>query len=127
MLFGEWRWIKTFFGLYWLGLSLGTSSGPLFASLFYKLGGYKLPFIALGIFLYISVYLTKVLEKENIDKSDEIKENPSFFNYLTNINIILIFGSFALSMISFTYFFPCLSNHFNEKLWFKHRDFESIF
>ena len=127
LLFGEWRWIKTFFGLYWLGLSLGTSSGPLFASLFYNLGGYKLPFIALGLFLYISVYLTKILEKENINKSDEIKENPSFFNYLTNINIILIFGSFALSMISFTYFFPCLSNHFKEKLWFKHRDFESIF
>ena len=85
--------LKSSLGYIELGLSLGTSSGPLFASLFYKLGGYKLPFIALGIFLY-----------------------PSFFNYLTNINIIIIFGSFALSMISFTYFFPCLSNHFKEKL-----------
>ena len=103
--------LKSSLGYIELGLSLGTSSGPLFASLFYNLGGYKLPFIALGLFLYISVYLTKILEKENIDKSDEIKENPSFFNYLTNINIILIFGSFVLSMISFTYFFPCLSNH----------------
>ena len=72
--------LKSSLGYIELGLSLGTSSGPLFASLFYNLGGYKLPFIALGLFLYISVYLTKILEKENIDKSDEIKENPSFFN-----------------------------------------------
>ena len=38
---------------------IGLSAGPLFASVFYKMGGYTLPFLALGCSLYISVYLKK--------------------------------------------------------------------
>ena len=106
--------IKSALGYIEIGLSLGSSSGPLFASIFYHLGGYHLPFMVLGLFLYISVYLTKILGNEKIDKKEEIKEDPSFFKYLKYIDIILIFGILALGMIAFTFFFPCLTNHLTE-------------
>ena len=107
--------LKSALGYIEIGLSLGSSSGPIFASLFYHLGGYQLPFIVLGLFLYISVYLTKILGKEKIDKDEEFKEDPSFFKYLKYKDIILIFGALALGMIAFTFFFPCLTNHLTNK------------
>ena len=39
--------------------AMGCSSGPLFASFFYNIGGYPLPFIASGMCLYIFFYLSK--------------------------------------------------------------------
>jgi len=95
-------------------MSLGSSAGPLFVSIFYKIGGYKLPFLILGLFLYISVYLTKILESEKLDKN-EIEEDPSVFKFLNNLDIILISGALILSMIAFTFYFPCLTNHLYEK------------
>ena len=87
--------IKSVLGYIEIGLSLGSSAGPLFVSIFYKIGGYKLPFIILGLFLYISVYLTKILEREKFD-NDEMKEEPSFFKFLNNRDIILLSGSLVL-------------------------------
>ena len=107
--------LKSALGYIEIGLSLGSSTGPLFASVFYKLGGYPVPFVVLGLFLYISVYLTKILGSENIDKQEETKEDPSFFKFLKNLNVILIFGSMILGMIGFTFFFPCLTNHLTKE------------
>ena len=94
-----------------IGLSIGTSCGPLFASFFYHLGGYPLPFIILGAFLYISVYLTSIVSNEKIDSENEVKEDPPFFKLLININILIIFFVFIFGMIALTFFFPCLTNH----------------
>ena len=102
--------IKSIIGYIEAGLSLGSTSGPLFVSIFYKIGGYKLPFIILGLFLYISVYLTRILGSEKFD-TNEIEEDPSFFKFLYNLDILIISGAFVLSMIAFTFFFPCLTNH----------------
>ena len=107
--------LKTALGYIEIGLSLGSSIGPLFASIFYKLGGYQAPFIFLGLFLYISFYLATLLGKEKINKEEEIKEEPSFFKFLNNLNIILIFGSMVLGMIAFNFFFPCLTNHLTQE------------
>ena len=106
--------IKNNLGYIEIGMSLGSSAGPLFVSIFYKIGGYKLPFLLLGLFLYISVYLTKILENEKLDKN-EIEEEPSFFKFLNNFDIILISGALILSMIAFTFYFPSLTNHLYEK------------
>ncbi len=106
--------IKSVLGYIEIGLSLGSSAGPLFVSIFYKIGGYKLPFIILGLFLYISVYLTKILEKEKFD-NNEMEEDPSFFKFLNNRDIILLSGSLVLGMIAFTFFFPSLTNHLTQK------------
>ena len=79
-----------------------------------SVGGYKLPFLLLGLFLYTSVYLTKILEKEKFDKN-EITEEPSVFKFLNNLDIILICSALALSVVTYTFYFPCLTNHLNEK------------
>ena len=66
-----------------IGICLGTSIGPLFASFFYHLGGYTLPFLVLGIILYLSVYMTTIIKRENnLDANEEIEENPSFLKLL---------------------------------------------
>ena len=106
--------VKSNLGYIEVGMSLGSSAGPLFVSIFYKIGGYKLPFLILGLFLYISVYLTKILENEKFDKN-EIEEDPSIFKFLNNLDVILISGALVLSVVSFTFYFPCLTNHLYEK------------
>ena len=102
--------IKSIIGYIETGLSFGSTSGPLFVSIFYKIGGYKLPFIILGLFLYTSVYLTRILGNEKFD-TNEIEEDPSFFKFLNNLDILLISGTFVLAMIALSFFFPCLTNH----------------
>ena len=107
--------IKDALGYIEIGLSLGSTTGPLFVSVFYNIGGYHLPFIILGIFLYISVYLTKILDKENVDKKEEINEEPSFFKFLFYREAILIFGALLLGMFAFTFFFPSFTNHLTKR------------
>ena len=106
--------VKTNLGYIEMGMSVGSSAGPLFVSILYKIGGYKLPFFLLGLFLYISVFLTRILENEKLDNK-EIEEDPSFFRFLNNLDIILISGALVLSMVAFTFYFPCLTNHLFEK------------
>ena len=96
---------------------LGLSAGPLFASVFYKLGGYILPFIALGGSLYISVYLTKIISEEKINTEDEGEKNenePSIFKSIFHISIILNLFSVTIGIIVTTFYFPCLTNHLTQ-------------
>lgn len=94
-----------------LGWSFGTSIGPLFASFFYKIGGYSMPFIVLGLFLYISVWLAKSVHSEKLNKEEESEENPPFASFLFYPQIFLILTSFTMGMINVTFYFPCLTNH----------------
>ena len=96
---------------------LGLSAGPLFASIFYKIGGYILPFLALGGSLYISVYLTKIISAENVNKDDEDennKEEPSVLKSIFHISIILDLLTVSLGIIVTTFYFPCLTNHLTQ-------------
>ena len=94
-----------------IGICLGTSIGPLFASFFYHLGGYTLPFLVLGIILYFSVYITTIIKRENIDDNEEIEENPSFLKLLTNFDILNIISSLIIGSAYFVFYYPCLTNH----------------
>ena len=107
-----------------LGLCFGISCGPLIASFFYKIGGYPLPFYFSGIFLYLSVYLTSKMGKEQINSKDndndndndnEDKESPPFFKFLYYTEILIILGSFYIILISGTFYLPCLSNYLIQK------------
>ena len=94
---------------------LGLSGGPLFASIFYKIGGFSLPFIALGASLYISVYLTKIISAEKISNDDDEEEKkgdePSVLKSVFHISIILNLFTITIGIIVTTYYFPCLTNH----------------
>ena len=93
---------------------IGLSAGPLFASIFYKIGGFTLPFLALGSLLYISVYLTKIISTEKINKEDDGEENgdePSVLKHVFHCSIFLNLATIALGIIVTTFYFPCLTNH----------------
>ena len=97
---------------------LGLSAGPLFASVFYKIGGFILPFLALGSSLYISVYLTKIISfEEKINSEDEGEKNenePSILKSIFHISIILNLLTVTIGIIVTTFYFPCLTNHLTQ-------------
>ena len=93
--------------------AVGCSSGPLFASFFYNIGGYSLPFIASGMCLYISVYLSSKVDAKILKEDDE-KEDDGNINYLRYFfykEIFLILIGFSICMINVTFYFPCLTYH----------------
>ena len=95
---------------------IGLSAGPLFASIFYEIGGFTLPFLALGSLLYISVYLTKIVSAEKINSDEEeSKEENSILKSLFHCDIILNLGTVSIGIIVTTFYFPCLSNHLIQK------------
>ena len=94
-----------------IGWCLGTSCGPIFASVFYKIGGYPLPFIVLGLFLYTSVYLSIQVSHEKTESEEEMEGNPPILKFLLYSDINFILGSLILGIAAQTFYFPCLTNH----------------
>jgi predicted MFS family arabinose efflux permease len=102
---------------------IGLSAGPLFASIFYEIGGYFLPFLALGGTLYVSVYLTKIISSEKINSDDEQnkankdnkEEEHSLLKIIFHCDILMNLGTVTIGIIVTTYYFPCLSNHLTQK------------
>ena len=90
---------------------IGLSGGPLCAAIFYKLGGFNLPFIVLGIILYTSVYFTNLISEEKIEFEEEDEHENYFIKVLFNVNIITILCSIGIGVIVNTFYFPCLTNH----------------
>ena len=95
-----------------LGLCFGISCGPLIASIFYKIGGYPLPFLVLGLFLYLSVYFSNKIDKGKINsKESEKKEKLPFFKFFHYNEILIILGCFFIAMIAGTFYLPCITNY----------------
>ena len=94
-----------------VGWSLGTSSGPLFASFCYRFGGYSLPFIALGSLLFYSVYLSKHIDSEKLNSEEEEEKDPPFVSFLIHPQIFLILFGFIVIMVINSFYYPCLTNH----------------
>ena len=94
--------------------AMGCSSGPLFASFFYNIGGYALPFIASGMCLYMSVYLSSKVDAEKLNDENEEKDddtNIHYFRYLFYSEIYLVLIGFVVCMINVTFYYPCLTYH----------------
>ena len=97
-----------------IGWCIGSTCGPVFASVFYKFGGYPLPFIALGLFMYISVYLAIIVGHEKTESDDDIEENPEIIKFLKYWDINIIIGGLMFGIIGQTFYFPCLTNHLDK-------------
>ena len=94
-----------------VGWCIGITCSPLFASFFYKLGGYSLPFLVLGSFLYTSFILSTFVDKEKTESDEEIKEDPPFIKYFKYGEISFVLGAFFFGYITQSFFYPCLANH----------------
>ena len=90
---------------------LGTLLGPLISSAFYKLGGYSLPFIVLGLLIYTSKCLTFHLEQEGIEIQEDIENNILNLKYLLYSDSKMILGSLLLGIIAQTFYYPSLTIH----------------
>lgn len=94
-----------------IGWCIGLALGPMIASVFYKIGGYSLPFYVLGLLLYINLYLSTQVAHERTESKNEIKENPPILKFLGHLDILIILGAFFFGMISESFFYPSLTNH----------------
>ena len=102
---------KTALGNLEIGWCIGSTCGPVFASLFYKIGGYPLPFIALGIFMYISVYLAFQVGHKKTESDEGIEEDPEIIKFLKYLDINIIIGSLIFGIVGQTFYFPSLTIH----------------
>ena len=94
--------------------SLGTATGPIFASVCYNFGGYSLPFFLLGILLYFSIYIAKKIHSDKLQSENEPDKEPSFGKFLIYPMISLIIGGFIIVMIVSSFYYPCLTNHLSK-------------
>ena len=99
-----------------LGWCIGITTGPIFASIFYKIGGYYLPFLILGSFLYLSVFLSTKIDKGKTEKYEEVRGNYPFLKFFSYKEIIIAIGLFFSGYITQTFFYPSLTNHLRKKL-----------
>ena len=94
--------------------AVGVSSGPLFASVFYKIGGYTLPFLITGILTFFPLISSfRIKDKKNKKNQDEEMEdnNYNYLKYLFYPEIYSILIGVIVGMISVTFFMPCLTLH----------------
>ena len=107
---------QTSLGYLEIAFSLGSSAGLLISSVFYKIGGYPLPFFVSGFISFIAFYLALQINDKNMKKDDDEKkgdDNYNYLKYLKNPEIYSILIGFIVVMINITYFTPCLTNHLN--------------
>ena len=107
---------QTSLGYLEIAFSLGSSAGLLISSVFYKIGGYPLPFFFSGFISFIAFYLALQINDKNMKKDDDEKkgdDNYNYLKYLKNPEIYSILIGFIVVMINITYFTPCLTNHLN--------------
>ena len=90
---------------------MGISSRPLFASFCYRFGGFSLPFIALGLFLYISFYLAHGINSENLKTEEDPEKDPPFAKFLIHPQVFIILFAFIIVMIVSSFYFPYLTKH----------------
>ena len=96
---------------------IGIIIGPIFAYIFYILGGCHLPFMTLGIFLYLSVFLSTQINKEMNLSNETIQINyHQIVKYIRYREIIIILGAFFYGYISQSFFYPCLTEYIEKNL-----------
>ena len=94
--------------------AVGVSSGPLIASVFYKIGGYPLPFLITGILTFFPlIYSFRIKDKKNKKEQDEEIEdnNYNYLKYLFYPQVYSLLIGVVAGMISVTFFMPCLTLH----------------
>ena len=97
-----------------IGWSLGKIIGPIIGAICFKFGGYILPFLFLGMVLYVSIILVRNIRlefklNEEINEKKNIDDEIGKFIFKAESWIIL-FG-FVIGIVIDCYFYPCLTNH----------------
>ena len=101
-----------------IGWSLGKVLGPIIGAICFKFGGYILPFLFLGFFLFFSLFLTKKIKlefKNNEEINDnKIKSDDDIINFIYSAETWIILFGFVIGIVVDCYFYPCLTNHLTD-------------
>ena len=99
-----------------VALGVGVSSAPIIASVFYKIGGYPLPFLVTGISSFLAFCLTFRINTKKIKKEhDEDDNDYNYLRYLIYPEVFSVLFGFVVCMISVTFYIPCLTYHLINK------------
>ena len=99
-----------------VALGLGVSSAPIIDSLFYKIGGYPLPFLVTGISTFFAFCLTFRINRKKIKKEhNEDDNNYNYLKYLIYPEVFSVLFGFVVCMIGVTFYIPCLTYHLINK------------
>ena len=99
-----------------VALGLGVSSAPIIDSLFYKIGGYPLPFLVTGISTFFAFCLTFKINRKKIKKEhNEDDNNYNYLKYLIHPEVFSVLFGFVVCMIGVTFYIPCLTYHLINK------------
>ena len=99
-----------------VALGVGVSSAPIIASIFYKIGGYSLPFLVTGIFSFLAFCLTFRIKRKKIKKEHEEDDNNyNYLKYLIYPEVFSVLFGFVVCMIGLTFYIPCLIYHLINK------------
>ena len=83
-----------------VALGVGVSSAPIIASIFYKIGGYSLPFLVTGIFSFLAFCLTFRIKRKKIKKEHEEDDNNyNYLKYLIYPEVFSVLFGFVVCMI----------------------------
>ena len=98
-----------------IGWSLGKIVGPIIGALCFKLGGYILPFLFLGIILFFSLFLAKKIKLDLVKEEDANIKNKNIDEDIGKVfysveTWIILFG-FVIGIVVDCYFYPCLTYH----------------
>lgn len=99
-----------------VALGVGVSSAPIIASVFYKIGGYPLPFLVTGISSFLAFCLTFRINTKKIKKEhDEDDNDYNYLRYLIYPEVFSVLFGFVVCMIGVTFYIPCLTYHLINK------------
>ena len=107
--------LKKVMGYMELSFSAGTTIGPLIVSVFYHLGGYKLPFIVCGLLNCLGIvgfyYFTFPEEENEKNDNNNNGKNTSVLPLLLQRDIFLFAFSGMIQLNVQSFFFPTLTNY----------------
>jgi MFS family permease len=95
-------------------VGLGYTIGPFFGGVLYELGGFKLPFVVLGLILVFATFAGCILIREHKEPEDE-ENGPKRMRDILKIPVIwIMIFAVILCATSFTFVDPTLSDHLSE-------------
>uniref|UniRef100_A0AC34FZR6 Major facilitator superfamily (MFS) profile domain-containing protein n=1 Tax=Panagrolaimus sp. ES5 TaxID=591445 RepID=A0AC34FZR6_9BILA len=96
-------------------VGLGYTIGPFFGGVFYELGGFKLPFIVLGLILIFATIAGLFLINDFNEKENEEENDGKQMRDILKIPVIwIMIFAVILCATSFTFVDPTLSDHLSE-------------
>ena len=108
--------LKEAMGYMELAFSAGTTIGPLIVSVFYYLGGYRLPFFVCGLINCVGIYTVfHIPFPEEETNTDDDNKETSVIKFFLNKEIFLFAFSGMIQLNVQSFFFPTLSIYLKQK------------